>query len=413
MIVAVKKKGFIFVSEKTAVRLDSFLYSKLLFLNIMKNIYLLVLSLLGALAVNAQSLVYHKPYLQNPTSNAITVMYQTLEPCHHWIEYGTDTTQVQMVRALIGGQEVCHDRTAKVRLEGLQSNTKYYYRVCTRKFLKNETYHKEYGPTEKTEWFSFKLHDEKATNFRMLILNDIHINYSRDNVPHVKAASPKGDYDLIIFNGDCLTEPQSFDDALYLIHALGDAFDLSNTPALFVRGNHEIRGAYSAGLPALLDNPGGKMYGSFLWGDTFFLILDCGEDKSDDHKEYYGLNDFSKFRAEETEFLKEVLKSKDYRKAQARILIHHIPIWGNVDEYHPCTELWSDMLQNAKLDVSISAHNHEQRIIQPGEAGNPCLVSIGDGPENPTPMVLEKKGKNLHLIIYNSKGEVLKEQKLK
>lgn len=379
----------------------------------MKYLLTLATSMVAAMAIQAQSLVFHKPYLQNPTPDAITVMYQTTEPCHHWIEFGTDTTQLQTVRALIGGQEVCHDRTAKIRLEGLQSTTRYYYRICTQKFLRNDTYHKEYGPTERTPFYSFQLPDAKGTDFRMLVFNDIHINYSRDNVTLIQKIAPQGPYDLIIFNGDCLTEPQSFDDALYLIHTLGDAFDLSNTPALFVRGNHEIRGAYSAGLPALLDNPGGQMYGAMMWGDTHFLILDCGEDKPDDHKEYFGLNDFTRFRAEETAFLAQELRSPRFRKARAHVMINHIPVWGNGDKYHPCSDTWIPMLKKAPLDVNLTAHNHEFRVLQPGEQDNPCPVIIGGSPKNPTPMVLEKKGKTLTLQVYNAQGKIQQELKLK
>ena len=60
---------------------------------------------------------------------------------------------------------------------------------------------------------------------------------------------------------------------------------------------------------------GDKTYGAFNWGDTRFVLLDCGEDKTDDHWVYYGLNDFSGFRDEQTEFLRRELHSKAFRQA--------------------------------------------------------------------------------------------------
>lgn len=86
-------------------------------------------------------------------------------------------------------------------------------------------------------------------------------------------------------------------------------------PVFYLRGNHEIRNAYSLHLRRLLYYMGDKTYGAFNWGDTRFVLLDCGEDKTDDHWVYYGLNDFSGFRDEQTEFLRRELHSKAFRQA--------------------------------------------------------------------------------------------------
>lgn len=72
-----------------------------------------------------------------------------------------------------------------------------------------------------------------------------------------------------------------------------------------MRGNHEIRNAYSIGLRDHYDYVGNKTYGSFNWGDTRIVMLDCGEDKPDDHWVYYGLNDFTRLRNEQVDFLKK------------------------------------------------------------------------------------------------------------
>ena len=127
---------------------------------------------------NAIPLMVGEPYLQNITSEGVTIMYQTTEPCHQWVEFGTDSTKMEMRRALLGGQEICHDRLGKVRLEGLQAGTKYYYRVCCRKFLKNKTYSKEFGEQQNTRCYSFQLPREDEKNLRVLILNDLHLNGS-------------------------------------------------------------------------------------------------------------------------------------------------------------------------------------------------------------------------------------------
>ena len=81
-------------------------------------------------------------------------------------------------------------------------------------------------------------------------------------------------------------------------------------------GNHEIRNAYSIGLRDHFDYVGDKTYGSFNWGDTRIVMLDCGEDKTDDHWVYYDLNDFTQLRNEQVGFLKKELAAKEFKKAK-------------------------------------------------------------------------------------------------
>ena len=44
-------------------------------------------------------------------------------------------------------------------------------------------------------------------------------------------------------------------------------------PVFYLRGNHEIRNAYSLHLRRLLYYMGDKTYGAFNWGDTRFDLL--------------------------------------------------------------------------------------------------------------------------------------------
>lgn len=350
---------------------------------------------------NAIPLMVGEPYLQNPSSEGITIMYQTIEPCHQWVEYGTDSTKMEMKRALQAGQEICHDRLGKVRLEGLQAGTKYFYRVCCRKFLKNKTYSKEFGEQQNTKCYSFVLPKEDEKDLRVLILNDLHLN-GTSRLPQALKVTKGWQYDMIVMNGDCLTEPQSLDDAIHRVHQLTSVFNGAEVPILFIRGNHEIRGAYSSGLPALLDSPGGKTYGAFSWGDTRFVVLDCGEDKPDDHQEYFGLNDFTSFREEQVPFIQHELKSKGFRKAKTHILLSHVPLWGEGDSYHPCTDLWAPLLKKAPFDVSIAGHFHRLFMYDKGEIeDNPFPLFIAS---TPMATMLVKENSTLRLEIVDGEG---------
>jgi hypothetical protein len=123
------------------------------------------------------------------------------------------------------------------------------------------------------------------------------------------------DYDFVFFNGDCIDDPNNRAQASRFIKHVTEALKGDQVPTFFMRGNHEIRNAYSIGLRDHFDYVGGKTYGAFNWGDTRIVMLDCGEDKTDDHKEYSGLNDFTQLRQEQVGFLQEELASKAFKKA--------------------------------------------------------------------------------------------------
>ena len=356
-----------------------------------------------------ERILYGKPYLQNPSPDAVSVMFQTSTIAHAWVEYGQDTLNLRRARMEYGGQAVCHDIEHKVRLEGLQPGGKYFYRVCAQEILHYAAYSKVLGDTQVTDFYSFQLPEEGQEDFTALIFNDLHRNPETIKLMSELAGSIP--HDFVLFNGDCIPDPASREDAMYMLHRLASAFHAEEIPAIFVRGNHEIRNFHSAALPSLLDQPGGKTYGAFSWGDTRFVVLDCGEDKPDDHPVYYGLNDFSAFRRQQYDFLQEEMDSREFRRAGRRVLVSHIPLWGNDDKYRPCSELWTPLLEDARFDVALSGHTHRFRYHSTGDASNPFPVCIGGGPGaySATMMVLTKKGKDFSLRVLNTKGEELGE----
>lgn len=356
-------------------------------------------------AMPASEVLYHAPYLQRPTKDGITVMFQTNAISRGLVEYGTDTTRTQLARHLIGGQEACCDIEHKVRLTGLTPGRKYFYRILTQEIVDYQSYSHTFGKTHKSPWYEFTLPAADTDTFTALVLNDLHeVDAVIDTMAVLAATIP---HDLVIFNGDCLPEPDDRDHAIRAIHRLADAFNLHSVPAVFIRGNHEIRNAYSAGMPSLFDNPDDRTYGAFNWGDTRFVTLDCCEDKPDDTWVYAGLNDFTDLRREQCDFLREELKSDDFKNAKARILVHHIPIWGNGDKYTPCSEAWIPILKGAPFNVDLAGHNHEAKVLQPdAEAGRSFPVVIGGAPrvKDATMTVVRKRGDKLTVEQLDAAG---------
>lgn len=357
-------------------------------------------------AEKADKIFRTKPYLQNPIGNGMTVMWETAVPAYCWVEYGTDTTQLKRARAIVDGQVVCNNKLHKIRIPDLQPGRKYYYRVCSQEMLLYQAYKKIFGNTARSEFSEFTLPATNVDSFTTIIFNDLHQHTKTfralcKQIQHIN-------YDFVVFNGDCVDDPVDHEQATSFISELTEGVHSDRIPTFFMRGNHEIRNAYSIGLRDHYDYVGNKTYGSFNWGDTRIVMLDCGEDKPDSHWVYYDLNDFTRLRNEQVDFLKKELSAKEFKKANKRILIHHIPLYGN-DGVNLCADLWTKLLEKAPFDVSLNAHTHEYAFHPKGELGNNYPVIIGGGykMDSATVMILEKKKDELRIKVLNVKGEIL------
>lgn len=347
------------------------------------------------------------PYLQNPSNNGITVMWQTTVPANTWVEYGTDTLQLKRARTLIDGQADAGTTFHRIRIDSLRPGTTYYYRAVTQEMLTYQAYYKKFGSESRTPFHSFRLPSPKEESFTAVVFNDLHQNVKtfRALCSHIENVP----YDFTIFLGDCVDDPVSADQVTPVIDALCRGVHADSRPAYFMRGNHEIRNAYSVGLRRHFDYPNGRTYGAFSWGDTRLVMLDCGEDKPDSHPVYYGLNDFTALRQAQTDFMKQEFRSKAFKRADKRILLHHIPLFGN-DWPNLCDSLWRPILEKARFDVSLNAHTHKHAYHPAGSTlGNPFPVIIGGGPsqKSATVMVIEKRRKQLRIKVIDTEGKVL------
>lgn len=334
-------------------------------------------------------------------------MWQTQAPVYSWIEYGTDTLNLKKAHTLVDGQVICNSTHSKIRLENLPPGQTYYYRACSQEITLYQAYKKEFGYTAVTPFSTFTLPAASEKDFTAIIFNDLH-----KQVPTLKALHEQvkdTGYDFVVFNGDCIDDPDNEEVAISHMSIQCEVVGAHKVPVFYLRGNHEIRNAYSIGLRDLLDYVGNKTYGAFSWGDTRIVMLDCGEDKPDDHWVYYGLNDFTQLRREQVDFLEKETKSKAFKQASRRIMLNHIPVYGNGDEYEPCPALWAPFLSKAPFDINISGHTHRFAYHPAKTIGNNFPVVIGGGykKEDATVMILRKRGKEMTLQVVNTEGKEL------
>ena len=314
----------------------------------------------------------------------------------------------QRVRTMLDGQEVCYRLDNRMRLTNLQPGHLYYYRVCAVGLTKKRSYDTVFGDTVKTKFYSFTTPPARVpSDYTALIFNDLH--QYKETYDSLRTLVKDVDYDFVIFNGDCLPEPVDYNDAVRMIHNCADPINAAEKPVIFIRGNHEIRNFYSAGMHDLIGYRDGLTYGAFTWGDTRFIILDAGEDKPDSTPVYAELNDFTQMRNSQAEFLNNELKNKDFRKAAHRVLISHIPVYGNDDKYRPGLELWGPLLKDQPFDIAFGAHTHELMWHPKGVDGCRFPVLIGGGPslKKSAVSILTSKGGKLHVKTLTPSGVFL------
>ena len=347
-------------------------------------------------------------YLQNPATDGMTIMWLTNVPCHSWVEYGTDSLNMQRAQTWIEGEAVANNTVNRIRLTGLKPGTRYYYRIYSREITLYQPYKKEFGETAVGNMASFTTFDDKKADFTAVIFNDLHDIYPLFDKLYQQVKDIP--YDLVIFNGDCIADVQSEDIALNTISHYSRGIGADKVPSIYVRGNHETRGAYSPFLWNLLGMFDGHSYGAFNVGDTRFVLLDCGEDKPDSTWVYYGLNDFTQYRKDQAEFLKNEIASEAFKSATKRVLIHHIPVYGMREgAYVPSRDEWGGILAKAPFDICLNAHTHRFNYMPKGTDGNnfPVVVGGGNNEQGATVSILRKQGKQMTLTVLNVKGETL------
>ena len=105
-----------------------------------------------------------------------------------------------------------------------------------------------------------------------------------------------------------------------------------------------------------------------------------GEDKPDSTKEYSGLVDFDKYRQEELEWLKKEVASAEFKNADFKIVVIHMPIIQNKKNWYGMEFLakhFGPVLKEASIDLMISGHTHRNAWIEDNKSGfdYPVLIS--------------------------------------
>lgn len=284
----------------------------------------------------------------------------------------------------------------KVPKEELKNNT---YRVGSQYVMLKMGYHALKGKTVESDEIRFN-GDEKQDDIRALCISDIHgeTKQMQQSLSYFTETP-----DIIFMIGDISSE--LIFKSQFEKNILRNASILSggSIPVIYTRGNHETRGEFSSQMLDYFPTNTGEFYFTFDFGALSVLVLDSGEDKDDDHKEYSGLVNFASYRQQELNWISS-LKKEDF-DGRYKIVLSHDPVIGT--DYFG--KDWETPLKNLEMDMVIGGHLHESKFID-GEL--PRFVDCGKHKDETekdkwaASMVTFKNGK-ISMLTINNEGKTL------
>ena len=261
------------------------------------------------------------------------------------------------------------------------------YTVCYRRVIERKPYFTTTEPVQEVT-YSFQPID-KTDHINIYQLADTH---GRVREAICAAEYFREDLDLLILNGDIADHSGSFTNIL-MIYQIAAGVTEGGIPCVFSRGNHDLRGACAEQLAAYTPNSNGRSYYTFRAGPVWGMVLDCGEDKADEHPEYGNTVCCHTFRRQEAEFIRAVADGSHAEGVLYRLVISHVPFtYDNMETDHdgetpfniegPLFTQWArDLKELVQPHYMLCGHLHVCEISYPGgpmdHKGQCCPVIIG------------------------------------
>lgn len=357
----------------------------------------------------------HGPYLQEVTTQAATVVYEMSSKAFTWVEvkpHGSSDSQARRCINSRDGLLEADNAFGSVRIKGLEPAHSYDYRIISKQMLDFKPYKVTYGDSIATPWYTFSTINPAQQGATIFVTSDIH-----NETAKLERLLDLADYktcNAFFYAGDMVSYISNHEAPFKAFIDPSVKRFASSIPFEVVRGNHETRGNLARSYSSYFPKENGKIYGSYRLGDVMVVMLDSGEDKEESHWAYSGLTDFNAYRTEQAEWLRQLIKSKEYKTARYRIIICHFPLvmdkmwqdekawWG----WDDAIRKFLPVLNEAKVDLMVSGHSHRFFYHECG-ADNNRFPILEQGYDSATRLELHD-GK-IHLKVIDINGQVLKE----
>lgn len=359
-------------------------------------------------------------FKHDPAIFAVDKNYQIMMPCEKaclfFVKVG-DKIYYDESNGIMCSRNKIH----KVEVPSSELDNAKEYTVYIRPIIRRKAY---FTKTREVVEKTYKFHPIPETNIRAYHIADAHNNITEP----LKAAETFGDIDFLILNGDVIDD-SSNPSKFMNIYIICSRLLKGEKPSIFSRGNHDLRGNYAEKFADYTPAHLGNTYYSFRLGNIWGILLDCGEDKTDDHAEYGHTVSCHVFRERQTEFLKKIIENKK-NEYEAEGVKHKVVISHNAfcHRYNPPFDIeqdifaqWTALLrENVKPEVMICGHAHELNVYYPknkkwNNNGSICPVVIGSTIQKKKPIYFAGCGyvfndDRIEIAFTDSKGEILRKE---
>ncbi len=342
-------------------------------------------------------------FATTPIVYAVGKNYQILVPvtCETlmWVEVG-EKNFYDDVNGILRSNCTTHRMTVPMEKLDAAGAYKIRYRVVNER----KPY---YSDVSDVFEYSSKFYSVREDGARFYHIADAHNQVEKP----VAAAKAFGEIDFLILNGD-LPDHSGDIKNFTTIHRIAAEITNGEKPVVFSRGNHDMRGIYAENIAEHTPTDKGNSYYTFRLGSIWGMVLDCGEDKPDDHVEYAHTICCADFRERQTKFIKNVIvkANKEYEEdgVEHRIIVMHDPF----TEYLPrraserdmaTYEEWAKLLREyVKPNLMICGHVHQGYITNVGDKldrlGQACPVVVGSAPgRTSNPQTLGLREENIYI----------------
>ena len=384
------------------------------------------------------SLIDSEPVLQNYAETSMGIAFSVTDWANGYVIFGEKPDLSDGRKVWCGGYRMTalDNEVIQVRLTGLKPSTLYYYRIGADRIEYKDGYHiRIVGNEESERIYSFRTAGREARS-HFCVINDTHASWKAVNptINKVLELQPS----CVIWNGDaCNTEETVEAQKRIFFKPEIDRKDYAaNIPYLFCPGNHDVRGLANQHLERIWmyrqpeerlsrDWDLGRNF-AVRMGDIAFVGLDTGEDKLDTNPRFCNLFVSEPYRVAQQTWLRDALKQPEIKSAPYLIALCHIPLYdprpdmnpgdlypADVDDKHKgdfaewqrtCAKLWGPLLEKAKCQLLLTAHQHVYRLDQPNEE-HKWMQIVGGGPnmtgknEGHYPTVIDGEVRDGKLVV--------------
>ena len=374
-----------------------------------------------------QPLINSEPMLQNYAETSIGVAFSVTDMANGYVVFGEKEDLSDGRKVYCGGYRMTdmNNDCMLVRLTGLKPATRYYYRIGADRISYKGGYNmKVKENVERETIYSFRTAG-KAAEPHFCVINDTHAQWDSFGkvIDKVHELNPS----CVVWNGDACNTEETVEDQkqIFLYPAISRRDYASRIPFLFSPGNHDGRGLANRHLERIWMYRQPEERDSRYWdlgrnyavrmGDIALIGLDTAEDKMDTNPKFANLYNSGPYREAQALWLADALRQKEISSAKFLVAICHIPLYdprpnanpGDIapDDKDPaystdfaawqrtCARLWTPLLEKAKCQLVITAHQHHYRYYAANKE-RPWAEIVGGSPDC-TP----EKPKNFPTVI--------------